>query len=338
MNGGLNPQQYGAPLNISRVRYKLGQGSSQVLGEAVVLGTTDVTGPSYTSVGSGAPTYNVVDLVLQMPWSNGRSGTAPVAAGALSLQVPDGTVYGGNRRGYHSVDLQTFRQFPTDVASGAYCFIAGGAWNSASGAYNFVAGAGNSASGTGCAAIGYGSLASGAYSVALGLGCVSDQYGTVALGAYAHTNGVQRSMAYAGSQRAAAGDSNIRWIPQSVTTTNATPTVLTTNTGAAGTTTTWTLPNNRAACFFGYITARNTSTGDMIAWRVEGAFKRLASAATIALVGTPTVTVVASDAAMSACALAVSVNTTDGALRLTATGLAATTIAWHGFLNGPENG
>lgn len=338
MNEGLSPQQYGAPLKVSRVRYKLGQGGSQVLGEAVVLGTTDVTGPSYTSVGSGAPTYNVVDLVLQMPWSNGRSGTAPVAAGALSLQVPDGTVYGGNRRGYHSVDLQTLRQLPTDVASGALCFIAGGAWNSASGAFNFVAGASNSASGTGNVAIGYSSVASGSYGVALGLGCVSDQYGTVALGAYAHTNGVQRSMSYAGSQRAAAGDRNIRWIPQSVTTTNATPTVLTTDGGAAGATTTWTLPNNRAACFFGYITARNTSTGEMIAWEVKGAFKRGANAAATALVGTPTVTVIANDAAMAACALAVGVNTTTGSLQLTATGLAATTIAWHGFLNGPENG
>lgn len=324
MNEGLFGQQYGAPLKVSRVRYKLGQGDSQVLGEAVVLGTTDVTGPSFTSVGSGAPTYNVVDLVLQMPWSNGRSGTAPVAAGALSLQVPDGTVYGGNRRGYHSVDLQTLRQFPTDVASGAFSFIAGGARNSASGAYSFVAG--------------YSSVASGSYGVALGLGCVSDQYGTVALGAYAHTNGVQRSMSYAGSQRAAAGDRNIRWIPQSVTTTNATPTVLTTDGGAAGATTTWTLPNNRAACFFGYITARNTSTGDMIAWEVKGAFKRGANAAATALVGTPTVTVIANDAAMAACALAVGVNTTTGSLQLTATGLAATTIAWHGFLNGPENG
>ena len=32
------------------------------------------------------------------------------------------------------------------------------------------------------------------------------------------------------------------------------------------------------------------------------------------------------------------VNTTDGALRLTATGLAATTIAWNGTLYGPEVG
>lgn len=127
-------------------------------------------------------------------------------------------------------------------------------------------------------------------------------------------------------------------VPQSVTTTNATPTVLTTDGGAAGATTTWTLPNNRAACFFGYITARNTSTGEMIAWEVKGAFKRGANAAATALVGTPTVTVIANDAAMAACALAVGVNTTTGSLQLTATGLAATTIAWHGFLNGPENG
>jgi len=337
VNEGLFPQQYGAPLKVSRVRYKFGQGGSQVLGEVVLFGTADFTGPSFTSRGSGGPTYNVVDLVLQVPCSRGVGG-AIIAAGAISLQVPDGALAGGNRRGSFAVDLQSLRQLVTNVASGDYSTIPGGAWNTASGGYSFAAGAANTASGTGASAIGYSSLTSGSYALALGLSCISDQYACVALGAYAHTNGVMRSMAYAGSQRAATGDRNTRWINQALVTTNATPAALTTDAGAAAANSLWSLPNNRAASFFGHITARNTSTGDMIAWEVKGAFKRGAKAADTALVGVPTVAVIANDAAMAACALTVGVNTTTGSLQLTATGLAATTIAWNGLLQGPENG
>lgn len=342
MNEGLFPQQYGAPFKPYRTRYSYGQGTSRVDGEALVYGVSDTTTSTYSARNdNGAMTYNVCDLVIQVPLSASHKadGASAVAFGPISTTVPDGTQKGGNRRGVCSVDFQSYRQFATQVASGPFSFIAGGAWNTASGGYSFVAGAQSSATNAGAVAIGWGCQAGGAYSVALGLGAVSSQYGAVALGAFSNDNGVMRTMTFAGSQRATSGDRNIRLpIPQSAVTTNATATVLTTDAGAAGATNTWALPNNRAAVFTGYVIARNTTSSEVAAWKVDGVMRRAASAATTAIVGTPTITQIAADAAMAACTLTAAVSTTDGALRLTATGLAATTIAWNGALYGPEVG
>ena len=345
MNEGLFPQQYGAPMRPYRTRYSYGQGTSRVDGEALVFGITDTTTSTFSARGySGAMAYNVCDLVIQVPLSvtHKYDQLSAVAFGAIITTIPDGTSKGGNARGICAVDFQSYRQFAPQVASGAFSVIAGGAWNTASGPYTFVAGGGSSATNTGSIAIGWGCTSSGIWGVAIGIGATATQYGSVALGAFPNDNGVQRTMTFAGSLRAASGDRNIRQaIPQSAVTTNDTATVLTTDAGAAGAvdaTNTWALPNNRAAVFTGYVIARNTTSSEVAAWKLEGVMRRAASAATTAFVGTPTITQISADAAMAACTLTAAVNTTDGALRLTATGLAATTIAWNGTLYGPEVG
>ena len=72
----------------------------------------------------------------------------PKGNGAITAQVPDGTVAGGNARGQYAVDLQMVRTANTQVASGQYSFVGGGASNVASGGASFVAGgSGNVASG-----------------------------------------------------------------------------------------------------------------------------------------------------------------------------------------------
>ena len=105
----------------------------------------------------------------------------PKGNGAITAQVPDGTVTGGNARGQYAVDLQTLRTANTKVASGTYSTVAGGRDNTASGWSSTVAG-------------GYGNKASASYStVAGGEGnTASGTYSTVA-GGYGNTASAQNS-------------------------------------------------------------------------------------------------------------------------------------------------
>lgn len=363
MNEGLFTNQYGAPVTPMRVRWKVGQGNAQVTGEALVLATTDVTQPMLRSRASGAPAPDVVDLVIQVPYAAAvRNGTR-ANVGAIMTAVPDGTLAGGNRRGVGAVDFQSVRNAATQVASGDYSFAAGGSSSlggcTASGAQSVAMGANAAATGAQAICLGTNATAAGSQAVAFGLSgsasgnqAFAAQGGTAsgsgafalgsstadgnashAIGAGASARTTSGSWQFAGSQRSAVGDRNIRLLPVSVVTTNATPTVMTTTGGAEAAILTWVLPNNSSAIFSGWVIARNTTNNDSIGWKFEGMVSRDGTASTVALLGSVTPTTVGTaDASMSSCTLAVGVNTTNGSLIVTATGIAATTIAWNGAI------
>jgi hypothetical protein len=64
----------------------------------------------------------------------------PKGTGAILAQFPDGTAAGGHARGAGATDLQTVRNNPTQVASGAGSALIGGVNNTASGAESIVGG------------------------------------------------------------------------------------------------------------------------------------------------------------------------------------------------------
>ena len=111
-----------------------------------------------------------------------------------------------------------------------------------------------------------------------------------------------------------------------VQTTDATATVLRSNTSAASTTNQVILPNNSAYTFQGTCVANVTGGGNTSGWKFEGVIKRGANAASTALVGTPTVTSSYADAGASTWVIAVTADTTNGGLAVTFTGQASTTI------------
>ena len=111
-------------------------------------------------------------------------------------------------------------------------------------------------------------------------------------------------------------------------TTNATATVLRSNTSAAGTTNQVILPNNSAYTFQGTCIANVTAGGTTSGWKFEGVIKRGANAASTALVAAVTPTVIAQDAGASTWVLAITADTTNGGIAVTVTGAAATTIRW----------
>ena len=112
---------------------------------------------------TNAATQNTA--VIKAAGADANIGIAltPKGNGAITAQVPDGTVAGGNARGEYAVDLQMLRVANTQVASGQYSTVAGGVSNTASGWGSTVAGGyNNKASGQySTVAGGYGNTASG---------------------------------------------------------------------------------------------------------------------------------------------------------------------------------
>ena len=352
MNEGLFGTQYGAPLRAVRMRVKIGQGASQAMFDTLVLVTADNTSP--TSKSSGATVgADVTDMVIQVPVSLGRGGQSVTASGSLALQVADGTIVGGNRRGAGAIDFQTTRSAATQVASGVGSLVVG-ARNVVSGAYSSAIGDQNTVSASNSLAVGFNQFCNGSaynyafgfqcianstYSFAVGANSVANAQASVALGDSATARSIAGTMQFSGSARAAAGDRQTRRLIQTAVTTNATATVLTTTGGAEATNNTWVIPNNHGGVFTGWILARNTANNDQRAWRFEGMVTRDGTAASVALLGAVTPAAVGTaDAGLSACVLAVGVNTTNGSMIVTATGIAATTIHWVGWIDCAENG
>ena len=104
---------------------------------------------------TNAATQNTA--VIKAAGADANIGLAlmPKGNGAITAQVPDGTVTGGNARGQYAVDLQMVRTANTQVASATYSTVAGGRVNKASATNSTVAG-------------GYVNKASGPYSTVTG--------------------------------------------------------------------------------------------------------------------------------------------------------------------------
>lgn len=166
------------------------------------------------------------------------------------------------------------------------------------------------ASGTYAAAIGgNASVASLSYSLAFGYGGAPNSIGKTAFGA-------------------AVGVSGAQWGKLSLyaSTNSATPTVLTSNGTAAATTNQLLLPDYSAYTFSILVVARQQSAGGTAsaAWKIEGLIRREGSAGTTTLVDSNTATITN----VPGWAIAVTADTTNGSLAVTATGAASTNIRW----------
>jgi hypothetical protein len=285
--------------------------------------------------------------------------------GATLAQIPDGTTTGGNKRGVGATDLQKSRSANTQVASGSNAVILGGINNTSNSGSSFVGG-GESNTASGSAAFvggGVSNSASSSRSVVVGgaenncsagwsfLGggqnnTVSGQLAVVAGGFFNTANGYASFIGGGtyGSTRSIRGnhvfpacDSPIAsalGVTQSAIlllgrqTTDATATVLSSNNLAASNTNQVALPNNSAYFFKGSVIAGVTGGGNTKAWEFKGAIKRGANAAATSIVGSVINDVIASDAGASTWDITITADTTNGAIAVTVTGAASTTIRW----------
>jgi hypothetical protein len=264
------------------------------------------------------------------------SGTA-----TLSFYTPHGVVVGGGNNqatGSYSFiggggDAGTAAN--RNVASGDWSTVGGGIKNTATGLYSIIGG-GNT------------NITSGAYSIAAGgqNNNASNSYSTISGGVDNVSNSAVSTVAggFKGTTRGITGYtvfpscyipiSNTLGVSQAALlilgkqTTDATATVLTSDTGGAGGTNQVILPNNSAYFFKGSVIANVTGAANGAAWSFEGAIMRGANAASTVLIDTPSVNRVAASSGATAWTIALTADTTNGGLTVTVTGVASTTIRW----------
>lgn len=256
--------------------------------------------------------------------SIGSTSNYAVVAGGFNNAIPScqgGFIGGGNG---NSISASTVPQ---------YCVIAGGLTNTIFGTQSVIAGGqGNTTGQSANAGISNNSIGGGLNNLADGL------YGTIPGGWGATNRTITGVMSYSSGQFAARGDNQIEWGVFKLSTTTATPAGLTTDLSAPNTGNSFVLPNNSSYAFVAQVIARDTATGNTAMWEVRGAVKRGANAAATAVVGSvvyttttgtsTTPTQLAGDAGAAAWTIAAAANTSTGALQITGTGAAATTIRW----------
>jgi hypothetical protein len=329
--------------------YAGSSGPTQVtFAESTAAPNATVYVDSMTAAGS---TTNV-DLALR-----------PKGTGALTAHVPDGLTAGGNKRGASAVDWQTVRAAATRVASGDSSVISGGAENTASFSYSTIAGGQTNSVGANWSTICGGQnnsvLASqaivvgGAYNTAsmttaVTLGGNSNTASgdsSVVCGIYGTAERVCK-VAHSSGRFTSGGDAQFgRMVLRNATFDATTPTILTAEGGGATAQNTVVLRNNQVYSYRIELVANSAAVGSGSVygtwggnWSLSGLIRRTATAATTALIGTPSVTVAYIDSAISACAVALTANTTLGGLTITVTGVAATNIRWVAVVTTTEVG
>jgi len=304
-----------------------------------------VTGTGIQSL-SGSLPYTYVAAISGTSLTLSQNASAS-GSPTLSFYTPHGVVVGGGNNqatGSYSFiggggDAGTAAN--RNVASGDWSFVGGGTKNTASNAGAVVGGggtngvgfvSGNTASGkSSFIGSGYTNIASGEASCVLGGEAnQATAYGSSVLGGhYGTTRAISGNIVSPACDvpvAGALGVSQSALLILGTQTTDATATVLRSNTAAASTTNQVILPNNSAYYFKATVIANVTGGGNTKAWTLEGAIKRGSGVGTAAIVGTVTTTIVAADLGAATWTVTATADTTNGGLAITFTGQASTTI------------
>jgi hypothetical protein len=285
-------------------------------GSVAIGGISQATGTDSMSLGynSAATASGTMSLGFDSQASQIYSsaiGANSAGSGARSTGTGSTSIGGSYASGTNSFAAAIANNTSSYGATGANS-VAIGSLAKATGADSFALGDTNTASAQGaCAFGGAENTASAAYSFAFGYQAQSTLIG---------------KRAYASGQFAATGDAQTGNFVIRGATADATPVVLTSNNSTGAATNQVILPNNSAYAFSGIIVARQQAADGTAsaAWKIEGLIRREANAASTVLVAS---TVTAIDNAPS-WTLALSADTTNGGLAITATGAAATDIRW----------
>lgn len=299
----------------------IGRGSTASGTAATALGyLANAQNSLGTAIGYSATTGSSADYATAIGANSGGNGSQAVTGlGAMALG-------GSYASGTDSFAAGVADNTSTYGATGANS-IAMGFQAKATNA-NSVAINRGTASGSNAFAVGYLATASGAGAIAIsgaGIGwtssataqasiAIGDGARSTIIGKYAYTNGAF----------AALGDSQIATLILRAATTNATATVATSDSSAAAINNQVILPNQSAFSFQGTVVAKQSGSTNAASWKVEGMVVRGANAASTTLVAS-TVTAISN---VPGWTLALSADTTNGGLTVTATGAAATNIRW----------
>ena len=328
-----------APL-VSGTNIKTINGQSVLGAGNLVAGLSNFT-ESVSTLGENSTTKAAVSLTATGSGGNIDFCIVPKGAGAVLAQVPNGNTVGGKKRGEYAVDFQMLRNSSSQVARGNNSFIGGGKNNTAEGTSSAVAGGhGNTVMDTGNTTF----IGGGRNNTALGSDTVigggtynvaSGNSSTIPGGNRATTNGLLGLLAY-GFYGNDHGQNQMAFWGGQLNTADATATRITADATAASATNQLVLRNSSAFRVRGTVVARNISSNDAKEWTFEALIKRGANAAATSIVGTPTLTSTFADADAASWAIAISADTTNGALAITGTGAASTSIRWTAVVHSIE--
>ena len=333
-------------------------GSSVTTQSGTMNGTTAVTlsgsnasikvGQYITGTSIASDTYVAAISGTSLTLSKNASGSS---TNNLNFYTPHGVVVGGGNNtanGSYSFvggggDAGTAAN--RNLASGAWSAVVGGRNNTASGNGSFVGGGGyydglgatnNGNSATGDVSVVGGGILNQAPGFASTITGGQGNYGngsfSTILGNYGSSRGINGAIVLSASVSPlatyVAGNSQSALLVLSRQTTDATATVLTSNTLVASGTNQVILPNNAAYYFKGSLIANVTGAADGAAWSFEGAIMRGSGVGTTVLIGTPTINRIGTTSGASLWSFTLTADTTNGGLAVTVTGLASTTIRW----------
>jgi hypothetical protein len=282
------------------------------------------------SLNTSAPnnTVNASRLLVNSTSANGDAVIQPKGTGALLGDLPDGTSAGGNKRGIYAVDLQLERTNANQVALGNYSALIAGSQNRAEGIYSAVlGGVSNFVSGTSSIILGGSSNTVSANIGAILSGSshsITAEFATIVGGGGGVANAYNQKVYSAAAGQASGTRQQEEYIVTRGTTSGIDGNALvelTCNGFAplfASTPNQISVSNNAVYAFRGIVAAfgADTNAGTRYTYCAEfkGVVRRL-NAATITLVGCPTVTVLADDSS-SKLVFDIQVDTVNNALRL----------------------
>ena len=281
------------------------------------------------SYSSGADSFAAA--IANNTSSYGATGANSIAMGRLAKSTnSDSVAIGYNNRavGARSIAAGYNNLSYTD----GFCFGNGNGSQSAS----IAAGRNNNAWGNGSVAIGdTNEVASNAVGgICIGQSCDvnNDHDRAMAIGSGAQTRAKGHHV-YANYSSAYQSG---RWILFK-STTDATATALSTDNASASTANQIILPNDSVYGFTGTVIARedSSSTDDFAVWEIKGGAVRGASASTTAL-GSYNINKISESTGAANWSIALSADTTNGAVAITVTGEAAHNIRWVATINTTE--
>jgi hypothetical protein len=284
------------------------------------------------AVGYGCQVNSGADHGVAIGANSGANGSIAAGAGAVALGGSNASgansfaaAIGSNSSSYGAQGSNSIALGLSAKASSTHA-VAIGRQVEATGSTSFATGYGSVASATYSYAMGYSNTASGQNSWALGGNNTASSVYSFASGGYANASG-RGKRAHSSGTFGGVGDSQTGKMVLRRATTDATATVLTADNVAASTSNQVILPNYSTYAFTALVVARRTDANDESAgYEFKGVVDRNATAATTALVGTVTKTVLAEDTSAWDCE--VTADTTNGGLAFTVTGEENKTIRW----------
>lgn len=314
--------------------------------------TPSAAGTNAVAIGSGSSANQTDSIAIGGTAYVGNSYAVALGYDARVSGGDGGTALGRNSRSANGDAIAIGKSYSSGTASFAAAIANNTSSYGATGANSIAIGQTSKATGAGSVAIGKSCISDGGRTVALGhqttasdfysfaVGALSEalQDGSVCTGIRGRSDVEGKRVHSSSTFSAQIGNCQTGEIVLGKQTTDATPAQLTSNPGnAASATNSITLPNNSCYGFTGTVIARedSSSTNDFAVWEIKGGAVRAGSASTTAL-GSYNINRISESAGATNWSIALSADTTNGAVAITVTGEASHSIRWVATVNTTE--